>query len=93
MLFRYYVDPETRLPHIYNHDVDETEVRMKKEKLPRGWNKNRVQKVLEHYESQTEDEAVIEDESVWTDPTYTTMEIPTVLVPTVRKLIAKNQEV
>jgi hypothetical protein len=23
---RYYIDPETRLPHIYGHDVDETEV-------------------------------------------------------------------
>jgi hypothetical protein len=23
---RYYIDPETRLPHIYQHNVDETEV-------------------------------------------------------------------
>jgi hypothetical protein len=23
---RYYIDPETGLPHIYGHDVDETEV-------------------------------------------------------------------
>jgi len=23
---RYYIDPETELPHLYGHDVDETEV-------------------------------------------------------------------
>ena len=26
MNIRYYFDPETGLPHIYNHDVDEQEV-------------------------------------------------------------------
>ena len=26
MRIRYYIDPETEQPHIYNHDVDETEV-------------------------------------------------------------------
>lgn len=26
MNIRYYIDPETELPHIYRHDVEETEV-------------------------------------------------------------------
>lgn len=26
MKVRYYIDPETRLPHIYGHAIDETEV-------------------------------------------------------------------
>lgn len=26
MKFRYYIDPETELPHIYGHDVEEKEV-------------------------------------------------------------------
>ena len=26
MDIRFYIDPETRLPHIYNHDVRENEV-------------------------------------------------------------------
>jgi hypothetical protein len=26
MKVRFYIDPETELPHIYNHDVDEDEV-------------------------------------------------------------------
>ncbi|NLD38575.1 MAG: DUF4258 domain-containing protein [Desulfatiglans sp.] len=27
MKIRYYIDPETNLPHIYNHDVQENEVK------------------------------------------------------------------
>ncbi|HVC98646.1 MAG TPA: hypothetical protein VND64_33575 [Pirellulales bacterium] len=34
-----------------------------KQKFPRGWNEQRVQKVLAHYENQTEYEAVAEDEA------------------------------
>ena len=45
--------------------------------LPPGWDEDRVQEVLAHYEAQTEDEAVAEF-----------MEIPTALVPKVRALIA-----
>ena len=26
MIIRFYIDPETKLPHIYNHDVREAEV-------------------------------------------------------------------
>ena len=58
--------------------------------FPPGWDKDRLQRVLQHYENQTEDEAVIEDELMWKDPTQTVMEIPTALVPAVRELIAKQ---
>ena len=36
---------------------------MKQNKFPPGWDEQRVQRVLSHYESQTEDEAVAEDEA------------------------------
>ena len=36
-----------------------------KNKFPPGWNEERVQRVLAHYESQTEDEAVAEDEAAY----------------------------
>ena len=36
---------------------------MKNQKFPPGWDEERVQKVLRHYEEQTEDEAVAEDEA------------------------------
>jgi len=36
---------------------------MKQTKFPPGWDEERVGKVLAHYEEQTEDEAVAEDEA------------------------------
>ena len=58
---------------------------MKREShFPPGWDAERVRRVLEHYESQTEDEAVAEHEAAYEDPTHTMMAIPKELVPTVR---------
>ena len=64
---------------------------MKQPKFPPGWDEERVQKVLMHYEEQTEDEAVAEDEAAFEDSTQTMMEVPHELVPAVRELIAKHQ--
>ncbi len=64
---------------------------MKRSKFPPGWDEDRVKEVLEHYEQQTEDEALAEDEAAFEDPSQTIMEIPTELVPEVRELIAKHK--
>ena len=50
-----------------------------------------MQKVLKHYKEQTEDEVIAEDEAVLEDQTQTMMSVPTVLVPTIRELIANHQ--
>ncbi len=64
---------------------------MKKEsKYPPGWDEDRVERVLAHYETQTEEEAVAEDEAAWEDPSQTFIEVPNDLVPAVRQLIAKE---
>jgi len=60
------------------------------ERFPPGWDEERVQRVLAHYETQTEDEAVAEDEAALETPGHTVMEVPTELVPAVRELIAKH---
>jgi hypothetical protein len=60
-------------------------------KFPPGWNEKRVKNVLSHYVSQTEEEAVVEDESAFEAAGQTIMEIPTELVPKVRELIAKHK--
>jgi hypothetical protein len=65
---------------------------MNRQKFPPGWDEERVRKVLEHYEVQTEEEAVAEDEAAFDDPNQTVMEIPNALVPAVRELIARHQE-
>ena len=38
---------------------------MKKNKFPKGWDEERVRRVLAHYEEQTENEAVAEDEAAF----------------------------
>jgi len=62
---------------------------MKQEHYPPGWDEERVQHVFEHYEMQTEKEAVAEDEEIFTDQTRAVMEIPSELVPVVRELLAR----
>jgi hypothetical protein len=64
---------------------------MKQSRFPPGWDEKRVHDVLAHYESQTEEEAVAEDEAAFEDVGQTVMEIPTELVPKVRELIAKHK--
>lgn len=65
---------------------------MTKNRFPPGWDEQRVKRVLGHYESQTEDEAVAEDEASKDDPSGTLMAVPTELVPEVRDLIAKHKK-
>ncbi|MDM8004774.1 MAG: hypothetical protein QUV05_01290 [Phycisphaerae bacterium] len=60
--------------------------------FPEGWDEQRVRRVLDHYEGQTEDEAVAEDEAAYEDRTHSLMEVPVELVPAVRKLIAKHKK-
>ncbi len=65
---------------------------MKQNSFPPGWDAERVRRVLEHYETQSEEEEIAEDEGTWEEPDQTVMEIPRRLVPLVRELIAKHQE-
>ena len=62
----------------------------KRNRFPPGWDEQRVRAVLEHYETQTEEEAVAEDEAAYEDAAQTFMEVPKELVPKVRELIAKH---
>ena len=56
--------------------------------FPPGWNEERVQRIIEHHDSLTEDEEVAEDEAAFEDSTQTVMDIPNELVSTVRALLA-----
>lgn len=64
---------------------------MRQKDFPPGWDEERVRRVLAHYEEQTEEEAVAEDEAALQDPDHTVMEVPTVLVPAIRELIARHE--
>jgi hypothetical protein len=63
---------------------------MKQHHYPTGWNEDRVRKLLLLYESQTEDEAVAEDEAAFRQRDQTVMVVPTRLVPTITKMIARE---
>jgi hypothetical protein len=69
MKIRFYIDKESGLPHISDMRCgkmrpNETKT-MKQSKFPKGWDEERVKRVLDHYENQTEEEAVAEDEAAW----------------------------
>jgi hypothetical protein len=63
---------------------------MKENQFPPGWDEDRVQCVLAHYEAQTEDEAVAEDEAAFESPTETVMVVPVELVAAIRDLLARH---
>jgi hypothetical protein len=49
-------------------------------KFPPGWDQERVRRVLKHYEEQSDDEALAEDEAAFESTTHTVMEVPVELV-------------
>lgn len=65
---------------------------MTQNRYPPGWDRERVERVLDHYEQQTPEEAVAEDEAAFAEKDETVMKVPHDLVPAVRELIAKHQE-
>jgi hypothetical protein len=62
-----------------------------KQRFPAGWDAERVRRVLEHYENQSEDEAVAEDEAAFELEGQTVMIVPTKLVPKIRTLIGQRR--
>lgn len=65
---------------------------MTETRFPKGWDEARVHAVLEHYEAQSDEEAVAEDEAAYESTTHTAMEIPVDLVPKVRELDASDRQ-
>ena len=63
---------------------------MKQQHYPTGWNEDRVRKLLQHYETQSENEAVAEDEAAFRRRSQTVMVVPTQLVSTITKMIARE---
>ena len=64
---------------------------MNQNKYPSGWNERKVRRVLRHYESQTEAEAIAEDQAAFELKDHTVMVVPRKLVPEITKLIAKRR--
>jgi hypothetical protein len=54
---------------------------MKNRHFPPGWDEDRVRRVFAHYETQTEEEAVAEDERAFEEAGRAVIEIPIELMP------------
>jgi len=63
-----------------------------KQRLPAGWTEEQLWQLANHYDNQTEDEAVAEDEAAIQQPGQTLMLVPTKLVPAILKLIARHEK-
>lgn len=61
----------------------------KTNEFPANWDEAKVRRVIEHYETQSEDEAVAEDEAAFAAE-ETLVQVPIELVGDVRALIAKH---
>lgn len=64
---------------------------MKQTKYPAGWNQRKVRRLVKHYESQTEEEAIAEDEAAFELKDQTVMVVPKKLVPKITRLIAEQR--
>ena len=62
-----------------------------KQKYPPGWDEARVRRVAEHYDNQTDEEAVAEIEAALADENQTMLSVPTELIPEIMKLINKKR--
>jgi hypothetical protein len=65
---------------------------MNERKYPPGWDEKCVRNVLAHYEQQTEEEAVAEDEAALENDDESVTQVPFDLVPLVPGLIAKRHD-
>ena len=59
-------------------------------RYPKGLNRRKVQALIEHYERQTDEEAIAEAEAAYRKRKTALVEIPVKLLPAVRQLIAKR---
>lgn len=62
----------------------------RKNEFPKGWDEQRVRELIAHYEDQTEEEALAEDEAAFEHQTTSMVEVPIELLPAVRELLGKR---
>jgi len=62
---------------------------MSESKFPAGWDADRVKRLIDHYESMSEEDQAAEDEAaVEEKPGQTIITVPEELLPAIRQLLA-----
>lgn len=65
---------------------------MTERRYPAGWDKDRVMRLIEHYDAMTEEELVAEDEAAVSEqPGQTVITVPDALLPAIRQLLSGAQ--
>ena len=64
---------------------------MSHQKLPPGWDENRIREVINHYESQDEDDRAAEIDAAWEAEGMTLMSVPNERVSEIRALLFRGQ--
>jgi hypothetical protein len=59
-------------------------------RYPKGWNRQRVQALADHYENQSDDQAIAELDAAFEDERSAMIQVPLDLLPKVQKLLAKR---
>jgi hypothetical protein len=67
--------------------------KQRKQAYPAGWDEERIRKLAERYDNQTEAEQVAEHKAAFLAQGQTVMVVPTELVPETVKLINKKRPV
>lgn len=57
--------------------------------LPRGWTEARIRDIIDYYDSQSDEEAIAEDEAAFQRDDYTVMAVPCELVPVIQALLTE----
>ena len=64
---------------------------MSEQTFPEGWDEKKVKAVLDHYESQSDEEAAAEDDAAQQESGQTFISVPNELLPTIRQLLATHK--
>ncbi len=65
---------------------------MSNSRYPKGWDADRVKRLIDHYESLSEDEQTAEDEAALEDHNgETVISVPVELLPEIRRLLARHK--
>jgi hypothetical protein len=59
-------------------------------RYPKGLNREKVQEIIDHYENQSDEEAIAETEAAYHNPATTMIEVSIALLPKIQKLLAKR---
>ena len=65
---------------------------MNESRFPTGWDAERVQRLIDHYEGLSEDEQVADDEAAATEQAgQAVVTVPEELLPAIRRLLASHK--